>query len=71
MGEKGAPDDLDNGYETQVWLISSEEKNAMVSGRYFFYKQESRIHSDAENVKLQDALLEACHEISGIPFPNP
>jgi len=69
MGGMGAPDDLDKGYETQVWLAASDDENAKVSGRYFFHQQESRYHADAENASLQEALLDICGEISGIPFP--
>jgi NAD(P)-dependent dehydrogenase (short-subunit alcohol dehydrogenase family) len=36
MGGPGAPDDLKNGYETQVWLAVSNDENAKVSGRFFF-----------------------------------
>jgi NAD(P)-dependent dehydrogenase (short-subunit alcohol dehydrogenase family) len=70
MGGKGAPDDLDKGYETQVWLATSDDEQARVSGRYFFHQQESRYHTDAVIVALQDTLLEICREVSGIPFPS-
>ncbi len=71
MGGAGAPDDLQKGYETQVWLASSEDEHVKVSGRYFFHRKESRVHADAENVTLQEKLLDRCFEISGIPFPRP
>src|SRR2546425_3422664 len=32
MGGRGAPDNLDHGSETQVWLAVSEDPGAMVSG---------------------------------------
>src|SRR5206468_462806 len=35
MGGPGAPDDLDAGAETQVWLATSNDPEAMVSGEYF------------------------------------
>ena len=37
MGGKEAPDDLDEGYRTQVWLAVSEDKAAKVTGEYFFH----------------------------------
>src|ERR1051325_5961149 len=37
MGGRGAPDDLQKGYETQVWLAVSDDENAKVSGNYFFH----------------------------------
>jgi len=35
MGGQGAPDDLQKGYETQVWLAVSDDEKASVSARYF------------------------------------
>jgi NAD(P)-dependent dehydrogenase (short-subunit alcohol dehydrogenase family) len=35
MGGQGAPDDLQKGYETQVWLAVSNDQKAKVNGRYF------------------------------------
>ena len=43
MGGKGAPDDLQKGFETQVWLAGSNERSAKVSGRYFHHQKESAI----------------------------
>jgi hypothetical protein len=38
MGGAGAPDDLDKGHRTQVWLATSDESAATFSGRYFFHQ---------------------------------
>src|ERR1017187_1558097 len=38
MGGSGAPDDLDKGNRTQVWLATSDEPAASVSGQYFFHQ---------------------------------
>jgi NAD(P)-dependent dehydrogenase (short-subunit alcohol dehydrogenase family) len=35
MGGAGAPDDIDKAHRTQVWLATSDEPAATVSGRYF------------------------------------
>ena len=35
MGGSGAPDSLQKGYETQVWLAESNDEKATVSGRLF------------------------------------
>src|SRR6202044_544290 len=35
MGGRGAPDDLDQGHRTQVWLAASNDVGARVSGGYF------------------------------------
>lgn len=40
MGGKGATDDLTKGYETQVWLSTSEDESAKVSGQFFYHQRE-------------------------------
>jgi NAD(P)-dependent dehydrogenase (short-subunit alcohol dehydrogenase family) len=39
MGGAGAPDDIDKAHRTQVWLATSDEPAAAVSGRYFFHQK--------------------------------
>ena len=39
MGGPGAPDDLDAAPRTQVWLATSDDPAAMVSGQYFYHLQ--------------------------------
>ena len=68
MGGRGAPDDLQKGFETQVWLASSDDPRAKVSGRYFFHKKETRHNPEADNVPLQDRLLKLCGEMTGVVF---
>jgi NAD(P)-dependent dehydrogenase (short-subunit alcohol dehydrogenase family) len=69
MGGRGAPDDLQKGYETQAWLATSEEKKAKVRGRYFFHKKERTHNAVADNIKLQDEFLMICAQITGVPLP--
>jgi NAD(P)-dependent dehydrogenase (short-subunit alcohol dehydrogenase family) len=64
MGGRGAPDDLKKGYETQVWLATSDDEQAKVSGQYFFHKNISGHNPEADDVLLQDRFLEVCGEIS-------
>mgnify|MGYP003042912993 CR=1 FL=1 len=40
MGGHGAPDNLQKGYETQVWLAISNDDKAKVSARYFYHQKE-------------------------------
>ena len=70
MGGRGAPDDLQKGYETQVWLATSQDPEAKVSGRYFFHQKERRHDPEADDVGLQERFLKRCEEITGISFPN-
>jgi NAD(P)-dependent dehydrogenase (short-subunit alcohol dehydrogenase family) len=69
MGGQGAPDDLQKGYETQVWLAVSDDQKAKVSGRYFYHQKESRHNPEADEVLLQERFLSLCKEITGISFP--
>ena len=68
MGGAGAPDNLQKGYETQVWLAVSNDIN--VTGGYFFHRKETRYLQAADQIHLQDRFLERCSQITGIPFPE-
>src|SRR5256885_15261747 len=70
MGGQGAPDDLQKGFETQVWLAGSNERSAKGSGRYFHHQKESRYNPEADDVELQERFLSLCKEITGVPFPS-
>jgi NAD(P)-dependent dehydrogenase (short-subunit alcohol dehydrogenase family) len=70
MGGQGAPDDMQKGYETQVWLAASNDEKAKVSGRYFYHRKESRHNAEADEVLLQERFLSLCKEITGVSFPS-
>jgi len=70
MGGGGAPDDLQKGYETQVWLAVSNDEKAKVSGHYFFHQKERPHNPEADDVLLQEKFLQLCKEITGISFPQ-
>ena len=70
MGGRGAPDNLQKGYETQVWLAISNDEKAKVSGHYFFHQKEKHHNPEADNVVLQEKFLGLCEEITGISFPH-
>jgi NAD(P)-dependent dehydrogenase (short-subunit alcohol dehydrogenase family) len=70
MGGRGAPDDLQKGYATQVWLAVSNDKKAKVSGRYFFHQEERPCKPEAKNVLLQERFLNHCKEMTGVVFPG-
>lgn len=69
MGGSGAPDNLQKGYETQVWLAVSSDEKAKVTGKYFYHQKERNCNPEAADVILQNKFLELCEEITGIPFP--
>jgi NAD(P)-dependent dehydrogenase (short-subunit alcohol dehydrogenase family) len=68
MGGPGAPDNLQKGYETQVWLAVSNDDKAKVSGKYFFHQKATSCNPEADDIILQDKLLTVCKEITGISF---
>lgn len=68
MGGPGAPDDLDAGRRTQVWLAVGEDPAALVTGQYFYHMQPRRPNPATRRVQLQDQLIEACRSLSGIPL---
>jgi NAD(P)-dependent dehydrogenase (short-subunit alcohol dehydrogenase family) len=69
MGGPGAPDDLEAGRRTQVWLAVSDEPAALVSGRYFYHLRPREPNPAAQRVELQDQLIEACRRLSGMSLP--
>ncbi len=69
MGGKGAPDNLQKGYETQVWLATSNDEKAKASGRYFFHQKERNHNPEADEVALQERFFNLCKEITGVSFP--
>jgi NAD(P)-dependent dehydrogenase (short-subunit alcohol dehydrogenase family) len=70
MGGRNAPDDLQKGYETQAWLATSNDAKATVSGRYFFHQKERAHNNEADDVQLQQKLLDRCSELTGVSFPE-
>lgn len=70
MGGRNAPDNLEKGIQTQVWLAVSNDDKARVSGHYFFHQQESRYLHLADDIILQDKFLHLCEKICGVQFPD-
>jgi hypothetical protein len=69
-GGPGAPDDLDQAHRTQVWLATSEESDACVSGGYFYHKRPRAPNPQAQDVSLQDRLIVACEQLSSVALPS-
>ncbi len=70
MGGRGAPDDLDQGHRTQVWLASSNDKDATVTGQYFFHLRARKPNPATRDPLIQDALIDACNRLSGVELPS-
>ena len=70
MGGAHAPDDLDQGHRTQAWLAVSEDPAAKVSGEYFFHLKPHKPTPVARDEELQEKLLGACADLSGVRMPS-
>jgi len=70
MGGPGAPDDLDAAHRTQVWLATSEEPAAKVTGEYFYHMRLRQPSPATRNPELQERLLEACKDLCGVELPG-
>ena len=66
MGGPSAPDDLDAGCRTQVWLAVGNDPAALVSGEYFYHMRPRAPHPAARDVAVQKKLLDACRRFSNV-----
>ena len=69
MGGPSAPDPLPLGAETPVWLASSDEPEAAVSGCYLKRRRRLRANPQAYDRRIQDGLMGACAHLTGVRFP--
>ncbi len=69
MGGPGAPVSIEEGSRTQVWLAVSRDKEALVSGRYFYHQQPRSFHHAAADPAVQEKYLSECSRLSGVVFP--
>jgi NAD(P)-dependent dehydrogenase (short-subunit alcohol dehydrogenase family) len=70
MGGPGAPVSIEEGARTQAWLAVSQEKEALVSGRYFSHLQLRSAHPAAADRAVQETYLAECGRLSGVAFPE-
>jgi NAD(P)-dependent dehydrogenase (short-subunit alcohol dehydrogenase family) len=70
MGGAGAPDDLDEGHRTQVWLAASDDPAVMVTGEYFYHMKRRAPNPAARDEERQGKLIEACERFSGVKLPG-
>ena len=69
VGGRGAAHDLPIGAETQVWLATSDEPDALITSRFVKWHHDLRANPQAYDTGLQDALLAACAELTGTGLP--
>jgi NAD(P)-dependent dehydrogenase (short-subunit alcohol dehydrogenase family) len=65
LGGPGATGELPEGADTQVWLATSKDPGAAITGRYLKHRRELRANPAAYDTGLQEALVAACAELSG------
>jgi NAD(P)-dependent dehydrogenase (short-subunit alcohol dehydrogenase family) len=70
MGGASAPDDLEQGVQTQAWLAEGSDRDARRSGRYLYHRRHADVHPLAHDEALQDTLLDLCHKASGVVLPD-
>lgn len=68
MGGAGAPDDLQAGFQTQVWLAVSNDAEARVSSAYFHHKKQAPYLPAAGDAAVQAKFLGLCEKITGVRF---
>jgi NAD(P)-dependent dehydrogenase (short-subunit alcohol dehydrogenase family) len=66
MGGSGAPDDLVLGHVTQVWLAVSHDREANVSGRYWFHQRPQTPANVVHDAAFQAALLAQLTRLTGV-----
>jgi hypothetical protein len=69
IGGPGAPDDMDQAHRTQVWLETSDDPGAQLTGEYFYHMRPLSPTPAVQDKILQDQLLEAMARLSGVSVP--
>ena len=70
MGGRGAPDNLEEGSETQAWLATGDGEAANVSGAYWHHKRRRKAHEAAGDEEVQEGLLAVCEKLTGTALPQ-
>jgi NAD(P)-dependent dehydrogenase (short-subunit alcohol dehydrogenase family) len=70
MGGPSASDDLALAHPTQVWLTTTEDAEALGSGRYWHHMRTEQPHPAVHDERFQDALLAALAERTGVVLPE-
>ncbi|GIJ46736.1 short-chain dehydrogenase [Virgisporangium aliadipatigenens] len=70
LGGPGATDELPEGAETQVWLATSDDPEAVRTGRYLKRRRVLEPNPAAREHAIQDALLAECERLTGVALPT-
>lgn len=66
MGGRSATDDLALGHVTQVWLVTTDAPEVLVSGRYWHHQRAQAPHPAVHDERVQEELLAALAAHTGI-----
>ncbi len=69
MGGAGAPDSVQEGAATQVWLAAAPEA-AGESGGYWHRMRRQQPRPESADVAVQEQLLDLCAGLSGVTLPQ-
>ncbi|WP_432790321.1 SDR family NAD(P)-dependent oxidoreductase [Brevibacterium sp. K11IcPPYGO002] len=69
MGGPSASDDLALAHVTQTWLATSQEADALVSGRYWHHQRIEQPHPAVDDESFQDRLLAAFAKRTRVELP--
>ncbi|MFC0531242.1 SDR family oxidoreductase [Phytohabitans kaempferiae] len=64
-----APLDVAAGADTPVWLATSDDPEATVTGTFFHERRVVRLNEQAYDPATQDALVERCAALTGVALP--
>ncbi len=70
MGGANATGNLQKGFETQIWLATSNDPEAQVSGRYFYHQKERPNLQAADDSGVQNEYLSLCEKETGVGIPD-
>ena len=70
LGGPNATDELEDGAQTQVWLATSTDPAAQVTGRYLKRHKAIDPNPQATDVRIQEAALERLASITGVELPR-
>ena len=53
---------------TQIWLATSDDPVAIVTGRYFYHQHPRETQPAASSLEVQEGLLAASRKLTGVDF---
>lgn len=68
MGGPSAPGDMVQAHLTQAWLAVGNDEAARVTGGYLYHRKPRRVAAVAQDVGLQDRLIDIFQSASGLPL---